>query len=102
MIFKNLCVLVLRTNISSALEGLMLILGAFAPEACDFATRCLIIGVVSANGHINYQLGHFENVCFVCCLFSKFISEHIFFKDFCEHAPRLPHTRIYLLLNLKS
>ena len=39
----------------------MVVLGAFAPESCDFATRSQIIGAKFVNGHINYQLEHFEN-----------------------------------------
>ena len=38
----------------------MVDLGAFAPKTCDFASRCYIIGAKFANGHINYQLEHFE------------------------------------------
>ena len=39
----------------------MVVLGAFAAGALYFATRCEVIGAKFANGHINYQLEHFEN-----------------------------------------
>ena len=38
----------------------MVVLGAYAPGSCDFATRCLIIEVKFLNGHINHQLEDFE------------------------------------------
>ena len=33
----------------------MVVLGAFAPESSDFATRSRIVGANFVNGHINYQ-----------------------------------------------
>ena len=47
----------------------MVVLGAFAPESCDFATRSQIIGAKFVNGHINYQLEHFSN-------FSNFLKKN--------------------------
>ena len=43
---------------------LMVVLGAYAPGSCGFATRCLIIEAKFLNGHINYQLEDFENISF--------------------------------------
>ena len=65
-------------------------LGAFSPGVCEFVTMQLLnyIGAELGNGHINYQLEHFENELFFILLSSlilpistpKCISEHIFSK----------------------
>ena len=45
----------LQTAVPCQKSTLMVVLGAFAPESCDYATSCETIGAKFANGLINYQ-----------------------------------------------